>query len=125
MNAREILVKARALLEDPTRWMQDAYNKDADGNEFVDDAYAICWCAEGALLYAIGPDTIENAKAQLFLENAIGGNVPGWNDAPGRTHAEILAGFDAAIARASDPDPTCMFCGAPLVPGHTCHGELG
>jgi hypothetical protein len=38
-------------------------------------------------------------RARERLRAAIGNlSIPGWNDAPERTHAEVLAAFDRAIS---------------------------
>jgi hypothetical protein len=53
-------------------------------------------------MYAVSHDMVVLNKAVYALARALGFNDPNgvvrWNDAPGRTKAEILAGFDFAIA---------------------------
>jgi hypothetical protein len=85
------LREARALIE--RGWCQRAYGRDADGcSVYEDNPSAICWCASGAI----------NAKADYAARRVFGEAIgtdciPGWNDAPERTQAEVLAAFDKAI----------------------------
>ena len=95
VSAADKLREARKLIE--RGWCQHHYAEDAAGNiaEVGDDA-AVAWCAAGALwkagtgIYEVG-----------LMKRAIGGcATDAWNDAPGRTQAEVLAAFDRAIALA-------------------------
>lgn len=85
------LREAKALIE--RGWCRGDYAKDANGcSVYEDNPSAICWCASGAI----------NAKAgyveRRVFSQAIGTTcIPGWNDAPERTQAEVLAAFDKAI----------------------------
>jgi len=93
----EILVKARELIAEPERWTQGAFARDEHGfSRYVcpGEFDYTCYCASGALRAAGGYTTHP-------AYNAIHTGGPAvcvWNDAPGRTHAEVLAAFDAAIA---------------------------
>src|SRR5690349_5736981 len=58
------------------------------------------WCMMGSLHAEDRPSGYENSALQL-LKLAIGeGFVTCWNDAKGRTQAEVIAAFDKAIALA-------------------------
>lgn len=82
---------ARALIEDRANWAQ--------GDNTGDPGYLITravapWCA-GTALHGVGADH----SAYQALREAIGNNsIADWNDS--HTHAEVLAGFDRAIAAA-------------------------
>jgi hypothetical protein len=50
---------------------------------------------------SLDPSPYEDTSSHAILERAIGERFIGdWNDAPGRTHAEVLEAFDRAIALA-------------------------
>ena len=103
MESLEILKAARVLITNPAKWGQgelSKLNKDGD----------TCWCAVGALMHVSGArHTICTPRPHAFalqaLGQAIGPDfktrwsymVPNWNDAPNRTHEQVLALFDKAI----------------------------
>ena len=93
MNSpKEILIRARKLIENPENWIQGAFSKGG------------AYCAVGSLFAAgidiSGPYT--ESPAYQALEKAMGldhtppaGRVSYWSDS--HTHAEVLAAFDRAI----------------------------
>ena len=101
MTALEILKAARERIANPNNWLQDAVS--IDGCKF---------CAYGAILDSYsgvwGRDETEVKQAISRLAVIIRGNtlsittqaqsIAAWNDSPSRTHAEVLAAFDLAIA---------------------------
>lgn len=91
------LREARKLIE--RGWCQDAYALDANGDEIREnDPSAVCWCASGALLVDLNhPDPIVHRARMMFRRAIKNDFIPGWNDRPGRTQAEVLAAFDKAI----------------------------
>lgn len=102
MTTKEILVGA---LERVKRgWTQDEYARDESGahvDQYAKDA--TCWCIAGAISAAKGEggywpsDTI-----RYFMDiNGIS-DVADWNDAPGRTQAEVIAAFTRAIAKCDE-----------------------
>ena len=67
-------------------------------------------CAEGAIVAVLdgnggivfgelGP---LSAAAKQMLRNALGKAIPAWNDAPGRTAAEVVAALREAARKAAD-----------------------
>lgn len=83
MNASSVLVAAREMLANPENWIRGR-SRSADGKHCMVDAL---WKASGA------------SEAMATLAEAIGGgSISAWNDAEGRTHAEVMAAFDRAIA---------------------------
>jgi hypothetical protein len=74
MTTKEILIAARAKVAQG--WCQGAYAKDAYGN------------------------TEEQEDALALLGYTGESEVIDWNDAPGRTQAEVLEAFDKTIANA-------------------------
>ncbi len=115
MKTIEILKKARELLSDEERWAQGDYaflaKDDIALNVDWKSPIAACWCPAGALLKV---SQGQAAAALVELARDLPGTkvvflkgdsdkeidqIATWNDAPERTHAEILQRFDEAIAR--------------------------
>lgn len=103
MNTIEVLKAARELISNPARWTQGAFAKDVIGKQVAfDDPSAVCWCARGAM-YVIGDRSGLATDGWRALRAAIQGSldsdlcVSSFNDS--HTHAEVLALFDATIAR--------------------------
>lgn len=95
MTTREILVKARALIEDPERWTQGAWARDAWGNKTLDSRdNAVAFCVAGAMCRVSGDMVPRDAWAAFEL--AAGDGISRFNDA--QTHADVLAVLDKAIA---------------------------
>lgn len=99
-NTIDILKRARALVE--RGWCQGTYSRDERGVASLSKSQDCSWCSVGALDTAAGSDSDKYLAAYDELATAItpGGDVGvvKWNDAPGRTQAEVLAMFDRAIA---------------------------
>lgn len=89
MTPVEVLRKARELVSDPAHWCQGYFR--------CGEAY----CSAGALLYTTRDEWLED-KAYGFMLAATGQShsISGWNDDENRTHAEVIAAFDRAIALA-------------------------
>jgi hypothetical protein len=102
VSTAEILRAARALIEKPEAWVQKQYRAYADEKCEVVTGY----CLVGALTRGevIGPrclgsdDEFWRAYECVADQSRVTPEV--WNDAPGRTHAEVLALLDRAIAAA-------------------------
>lgn len=91
MTVVEVLRAARKRIE--FAWVQDTKN--------LGDPDDAC-CAVTATMY-LGDNSSQESEADALVAQAIGvptHRVPRWNDAPGRTQAEVLAAFDKAIALA-------------------------
>lgn len=106
MQAVEVLRKARALIEKPECWTKGVFARDAEGRELEPNNWAAtCFCSLGALAHASGcaPGAV-SLRVLRTLAAQIGDptfprtEVADFNDAPERTHAEVLAAFDKAIA---------------------------
>jgi hypothetical protein len=91
-----VLIKARALIADPAKWGQ--------GSRVLDRPIATC-CASEAIEEAADVRARRVAALDAFRSSAglsdDAASISDWNDAPERTHAEVLAAFDKAIASAS------------------------
>lgn len=101
MSTVEVLKRARETISKPERWTQGAYARDARGYPIgVGHSDAVCFCATGAIARG-APDPEARALAQMGVRigrRPVEG-LAAWNDAPERTHAEVLAAFDSAIKR--------------------------
>jgi hypothetical protein len=90
----DVLRRARALIDSPEKWMRAAGMFDAP------------YCVMGAVGAAerdMGLDPLLDFgfRARGAIRVVIGTRaIPKWNDAPERTHADVIAAFDRAIALA-------------------------
>jgi hypothetical protein len=95
MTTLETLKAARKKIEDPAHWIQ---NEICDGPKPW-SAESSKWCAIGAITSVMG--TYTESPAEEILRSVMGGVKPtgigDFNDT--HTHAEVLAAFDAAIAK--------------------------
>ena len=108
-DTHAVLVAARALLTPPAAWTRVAFARNEAGNSTISgDPSAVCWCAVGAVNRAartqFGVCGLQAMTAVDALATALGalvadtsGGVAAYNDAPERTHEEILELFDKAI----------------------------
>jgi hypothetical protein len=101
MTPVDVLKAARAKIEQG--WTQGAFALDRErGVVPVNSPAAVCWCSLGAIKFA-DHDLYSDSyfAAEKILGRASGNaNIIPWNDAPGRTQAEVLEVFDHAIALA-------------------------
>ncbi len=116
-TTKEVLVKAKELIQDPKHWIQGTFARDSEGRGVaVYVPEAVCFCSLGAmrrasLNYPIPEPVLKAFVAGIYevpLEE-VGHNVymmkdgiTSFNDKPGRTHARVLEVFDKAIEIAGD-----------------------
>ncbi len=105
MTTKEILIAARAKIEAPERWTQGEFARSKiDRRVKATSDRAECWCIMGAVDAVVKNDPDRFRDANLAVGHAIGirelREIADWNDDPARTHAEVLAAFDRAIAAA-------------------------
>lgn len=99
MTPKEILIQGRTKIE--RGWCQGYSALDANGGlTRAEGPDAVAFCAIGATQNHQHPG--EEWAARHLLRLALGprcddGGIAGYNDAPGRTKAEVLALFDTAI----------------------------
>ena len=94
MTPKEVLIAARQLIADEKRWVKKvltSVNKDGER----------CYCANGAILAAIGPPEEVTklpvyTKATWALQKAVGGSISLYNDAETTTHKDMLCAIDKA-----------------------------
>lgn len=106
MTTVEILRAARAKIEKPEAWAKGGFACDARGYAVgARNPLAICFCSIGAIRRVTASFAEELAARDVLSEivEAIGMyGLAEWNDAPERTHAEVLAAFDKAISLAEE-----------------------
>ncbi len=101
MTALSTLVAARELLSVPERWTKGANARTASGQHVCfSDQTPVCFCLDGALQHVAR--AAEATIAAGFLNAALSASAAGysfvsWQDAPERTHAEVLALLDKSI----------------------------
>ncbi len=94
-----ILTRARELIGDEQRWCRRTYARGWRGLPVpVQSSAAHRFCAVGALLRAGRELGLPVEDARNALEWQTVRPVQDWNDDPARTHREVTAAFDAAVA---------------------------
>lgn len=109
-----VLINARQQISNMDSWTRNSYARDSQGEPVNEnDATAVCFCSLGALR-KVTPDSefnaYTNARRALMETLDLRGesvkapcrNVPGFNDHPETTHADVLALFDDTIKRLSE-----------------------
>lgn len=105
METVDVLRRARDHIAQPGQWFQGDYSADESSPPLGAVAGMPC-CAYGAIMWVLQkPDEHPRVlEADRFLYLALGGDcnatIDEWNDAPGRTQADVVALFDRAIALA-------------------------
>jgi hypothetical protein len=104
MKPSELLIAAKALIEDPKHWTTGALARDKDGNVTSSQGEeAVCFCSWGAFNKIEQATNDERAAeaASEYLRLAVpdGSRMPAvYNDS--HTHEQVMAMWDAAIAAA-------------------------
>lgn len=98
MTTLETLKAMRELLSAPERWTKGECARDASGNRVdISSPDATCFCLIGAA------GLVGEFKSVMDLLDRLVAPGPAscWQDAPERTHAEVLALLDRAIEQES------------------------
>ena len=84
-------MKMKELLSDPSKWTQRVNARNSNGIPTLSFASnAVCFCLYGAMCRCY-PNEEERSRVQRELHSNVPlRNVAAWNDAPERTHAEVL-----------------------------------
>jgi len=101
----ENLKAARAKIADPADWIQCHYAKNNTGDSICgDEPGATCFCSAGAIQAVRNTACEEETREyEILKEVAIelgSPGVPSYNDS--HSHAEVMAMWDKAIARAEE-----------------------
>lgn len=104
MTPAEVLRAAREKIATPERWTKGVFARDTLGEAVpYRAADAVCFCLRGAIL-RVDTDWPDIWEAERLVHVAVGtDDAAGWNDDEDRTHSEVLAAFDKAIALAEQP----------------------
>ena len=95
MTLVQTLEQARARIAQG--WCQDAYARNASGDEVHKGSDAACqWCLAGAL-----PD-LHGSHYHILLGLLRTPNLMTWNDDPSRTQQDVLDLYDKAIKMAKE-----------------------
>lgn len=109
MKIYEQLKAAKEIIKEPAKWTTEATARDKNGEQVgYTNPDATCFCSFGALLKAATDakggnawisfkdydGAVEMLKRGFNTKDSVGA----WNDS--HTHAEVLEGFDNAIALA-------------------------
>lgn len=96
----EVLTKAKSRIEDPIHWTKGISARDVNGNfTFPEAPEAAAWCSIGAI-ESVYTTVWSKVQALYCLRKAIQNeSVSMWND--NANHAEVMNGFDGAIAVAT------------------------
>jgi hypothetical protein len=114
---KTILEHARALIDTPDKWTQNAFARNALGvNVEVRGSSATCFCTLGAIERAVDRMNDDDGHlmtaagyARRLLANSTGAeplfyasHLAEFNDRPTTTHAIVMEMFDKAIDKATD-----------------------
>jgi hypothetical protein len=100
VTAEKLLTKVADHFEaHPETWTQGEYARDAEGSPLGDvkDPAAVCWCMEGAIHWLAPSGEIADEAFWLCMRS-VPSTVFEFNDAPGRTVAEVIAQLREAAA---------------------------
>lgn len=105
MKISEKLKAAKQIIINPEAWTQGCIARDPEGEQVsYTDPTAVCYCSFGAILKAVNGGDIRPVSAAepvvAYLNRSAGSwsSIGGWNDT--HSHAEVINGFDTAIALA-------------------------
>ena len=98
-NPYTILIQARGLISEPSKWHKGTDYRDWYG-EICGHEDAITFCARGAINYLTTPiGEIRRTLTFILLRHQpVKISLSGYNDLETTTHKDILALFDRAIA---------------------------
>lgn len=102
-SVADVLSAAADLIEPEGAWTQGQAARDRHGNG-VDyrSPDAVCFCALGACVRSVSPGYDDFAVRCFLRSMTPDGTIANWNDAPGRTQAEVVAKLREASALARE-----------------------
>ena len=100
---KTVLTRAREILAEESRWTKGCWSRTADGKEGMPGgmnfSMAASYCISGAIYAAAGCEIGHGFAIEFLKTIKKSSGFPGsWNDHPTRTHADVLALLDKAIA---------------------------
>jgi hypothetical protein len=98
-DALAVLARARELIADEQHWCQRSFARGwFDMPVPIWSAFVRRYCALGAIMRAGRKLGLPIKEARNALEWQTVRPIPDWNDDRWRTHRDVIAAFDAAIA---------------------------
>jgi hypothetical protein len=102
-----ILRRARDLIANEQNWCKGSFARSwFDVPVLPQSTFARRFCAIGAIMRAGRELQLQTPDACLALQRQTMHPVEDWNDDPARTHADVIAAFDAAVMAISDAPRT-------------------
>jgi hypothetical protein len=99
-----VLARARSLIADEQRWCRGSFARGwLDLPVPPQSALANRFCAVGTIMRAGREMGLPTHDACVALEWQTARPIEDWNDDPRRTHAEVIAAFDAALIALEEP----------------------
>ena len=99
-----VLRRARDLVADERRWCKGSFARSWFNIPVPPhSALARRFCAIGPIMRAGGELQLRTQDACLALQRETLRPIEGWNDDPSRTHADVIATFDAALIAVQMP----------------------
>ena len=100
---RRVLLDAADLIEPEGCWTQGNMAVDADGHLCMPRGRdAVCWCALGAIARSSPSHGVSMDAVGLLRLHLKGSRISEWNDAPGRTQAEVVSALRAAAGKGKE-----------------------
>jgi len=94
---------AKALISRPEAWTKHTNARDAQGKKIASrNPAAVCFCGFGALMRVNPEKTAKRDQTYFYLKRIVPDRLDyvEWQDAPERTHDEVMNVFSRAIAQA-------------------------
>ncbi|MGI9449346.1 MAG: DUF6197 family protein [Geminicoccaceae bacterium] len=106
MTPREILIAAKAKIEDPERWCQGWFARDIAGHPIGSRNPGACkWCSLGAIRVVWGPLSYESKVLQTLAVAALDQGFQLPEDLNDNTdHPTVMKMFDRAIELAGEAE---------------------
>jgi hypothetical protein len=99
LTVADVLERAADLIEPEGAWTQHWSARTAEHRiTTAMDRSAVCWCAGGAIVRAVGADNALSAAAYSALRSTLLSTVSDFNDAPERTQSDVVAKLREAAA---------------------------
>jgi hypothetical protein len=105
----KVLTEAKTLIEDPSKWCQKAYARDAEGKATMATAPDACqWCSLGAAMWALNRSDLRSSVGVEHVWDLLDKAAQSYkyrsadivNDST--DHPTVMAMFDRAIDIAKD-----------------------
>jgi len=96
-TVREVLIAARWILEHNGWTRGNMCERNGVQSDVFSARTGDCFCAMGAIWATESNEDLRQRSLVALRVFAAVSSIPYWNDAPGRTKADVLAAFDRAI----------------------------